>query len=121
MLPINDNTINLAKYRGKISRCPHCTPERLLNDPNGRSCTTCLGHGFVAKCTNCDGTGLYKGSASAFGGGDVPHNSACNVCGATGFFAVRRPADWTDEAAPTTSASVSTPIPDASITPAVTV
>jgi hypothetical protein len=98
MLSINDNTIRLEKYRGAIKRCPHCTPERILNDPLGRGCNTCLGHGFVAVCTNCAGTGIYKGNAIAFGGGDVPHQSACNPCGASGFFAVRKPANWDDNA-----------------------
>jgi len=107
VLQINDNTLDLRKYRGKISRCPQCA---LGNRPSavadavraermtlGRACTVCLGRGFVAICTNCGGDGIYKGSAAAFGGGDVPHHSACNPCGSTGYFAVNQPADWKDD------------------------
>jgi len=107
MLPINDNSIDLSKYRGRIQRCPDCTISNRTKEQAdavraervtlGRACTTCLGHGFVAVCTNCNGTGIYKGSAVAFGGGDNPHQSACNPCGASGYFAVRRPADWKDD------------------------
>lgn len=105
MLPINSNTIDLSKYRGTITRCPHCSFAAKPNADSivaeritlGKACATCLGHGFVARCINCDGTGLFKGSAMAFGGGDVPHTSACNYCGASGYFAVRQPANWVDE------------------------
>jgi hypothetical protein len=117
MFPINDNKIDLSKYRGAVRRCPFCTAQKLLTDPSGRTCNVCLGHGFVAGCTNCEGTGIYKGSASAFGGGDVPHNSACNPCGATGFFAVRKPADWKDEVAVAVSVPDSVPVPDTTIVP----
>lgn len=125
MLQINNNTIDLARYRGVIRRCPHCTPERLLSDPSGKTCASCLGHGFVAMCKNCGGDGLYKGSASAFGGGDVPHMSTCNPCGGTGMFAVRKPEGWKDQ--PTvgtpdasTPATASALIPDPAIVPALT-
>lgn len=106
MLPVNDNTIDLRKYRGAISRCPHCAikdatkadaviAERMSM---GKSCASCMGHGFIATCTNCGGDGIYKGTSASFGGGDTPFHSACNPCGATGIFAVRKPADWKDEA-----------------------
>lgn len=117
MLPINSNTIDLSRYRGAVRRCPFCTTQKLLTDPSGRTCNTCLGRGFVAICTNCSGDGIFKGSASAFGGGDVPHNSACNVCGATGYFAVRKPADWKDEDDAKAVAAIPAPVPVVSITP----
>jgi hypothetical protein len=105
VLNVNDNTIDLRKYRGKISRCPNCAvknpakvdsviAERLSM---GKTCQVCFGHGFVAECTNCGGDGIYKGSAISFGGGDVAHHSACNPCGSVGYFAVKQPVDWKDE------------------------
>jgi hypothetical protein len=51
----------------------------------GRGSNTSLGHGFVAVCNNCGGAGLYHSCAGRFGGGDVPHPSACNPCGASFF------------------------------------
>ena len=114
MLHINDNTLDLSKYRGRIKRCPVCTPanaskatvdsiqiERLTL---GKACSVCLGRGFVAECRNCGASGIYKGSAISFGGGDVPHQSTCNPCSGTGFFAVNRPANWSDDT-PETAAS----------------
>jgi DnaJ-class molecular chaperone len=114
MLPINDNSIDLRKYRGKITRCPHCAIKDITKADSviaermsmGKSCPTCLGHGFVALCTNCGGDGVFKGTSASFGGGDTPYHSACNPCGATGVFAVRKPADWKDE-----EISVSSPVP----------
>jgi hypothetical protein len=111
MLPVNDNTINLARYKGRVLRCPHCAIkntakvdavvfERLSM---GKSCPICFNQGFVAECVNCQSTGIYKGSAVAFGGSDTPHQSTCNACGGNGYFAVKQPADWTDDPAPTTS------------------
>lgn len=97
MLPINDNSIKLDRYKGKVRRCPHCTPERILNDPQGRACLTCLNRGFVADCLNCEATGMYKGSAAAFGGGDHLHASTCNYCGGKGVFPVNKPTDWKDD------------------------
>jgi hypothetical protein len=120
MLPINDNSINLSKYRGQIKRCPICTPANASKErvdsiqierlTLGKACSVCLGHGFVAVCKNCSGTGIYQGSAISFGGSDVPHQSACNPCGASGFFAVRKPADWTDEPAPEQKSVASIPV-----------
>jgi hypothetical protein len=121
MLSINSNTLDLSKYRGPVRRCPHCTLEKLLNDPNGQTCRSCLGHGFVASCLNCDGTGMFKGSALSFGGsGDVVHMSTCNPCGGTGMFAVRKPADWRDDVTvPALALPASNPVPDPAITPPV--
>lgn len=107
MLPVNDNTMHLERYRGTVRRCPHCNLSSRSKDKSdaiaadrmalGRACGTCLGRGFVADCLNCEATGMYKGSAAAFGGGDHLHASTCNYCGGTGMFAVNRPADWKDE------------------------
>jgi DnaJ-class molecular chaperone len=105
MLPINDNTLNLAKYKGRIHRCPHCNFSNQSRTDAlkmemltlGKACATCMGRGFVADCLNCEATGMYKGSAAAFGGGDHMHASTCNYCGGTGMFAVNQPENWKDE------------------------
>jgi hypothetical protein len=122
MLPINDNSLDLSRYRGKITRCPVCQPVNKSKEQTdavrmeritlGKACLVCLGRGFVAICKNCGGDGIYKGSASAFGGGDVPHHSTCNPCSGTGMFAVNQPADWKDDT-PVAAQEVVAPAPAA--------
>ena len=105
MLPINSNEVNLAKYKGTIHRCPACNfSDKAKHDAVlaerlslGKACHICFGRGFVADCLNCEATGMYKGSAAAFGGGDHLHASVCNYCGGNGLFPVNKPADWKDE------------------------
>jgi len=102
-MPINDNSMNLAKYRGEVKPCPLCTnrpPNAALDAMlSGKACRLCKGHGFVAMCTNCNGTGIYQGT-TVWDGGLNPHQSTCNPCGGAGVFAVRKPADWTGDLTP---------------------
>src|ERR1039457_2428346 len=98
---VNDNTLDLSKYRGATKRCPLCSnlPDAAKLDAatSGRVCRLCLGQCFVAACTNCDGTGQYKGS-TIWDGGKSPHISVCTPCGGTGVFPVKKPTDWKDKA-----------------------
>ena len=96
---INDNTISLAQYKGKIRRCPLCgsrTPSAALDAlTSGKVCSMCLGHQFVAMCKNCDGTGSYKGR-TVWDGGRSEHASTCTPCGGKGAFPCNKPKDWID-------------------------
>lgn len=92
-LPINDNKMNLSKYKSStIRKCPHCRPETAILDPGARACATCMGFGFVCSCLNCGGDGMYKGSTASFGGGDNLHASTCSPCGGKGMYPSRGPA-----------------------------
>jgi len=92
---VNDNTINLSKFRGPVRPCPMCRPgDELLRGM--QSCRLCLGNRFVAKCLNCDGTGMYSGR-SPWDGGRSEQSSTCDKCGGQGVFPAKRPADWPDE------------------------
>ena len=100
-MPINDNKMDLAEYKGKVKPCPLCSnrPQSAALDAltSGRACTMCLGHGFVSECTNCQGTGQFKGR-TVWDSGRAEHISTCTPCGGKGAYATRKPADW-----PTTS------------------
>jgi len=103
--PINSNSIDLKKYKSSTIRpCPHCRPETAIIDPQAPACKTCMGFNFVQDCLNCGGDGMYKGSAAAFGGGDVLHASTCNHCGGKGMYPARGPA--TEEIVAPTLAAV---------------
>ena len=99
MAKINDNNLDLGKYRGEVRRCPLCgsrTPSAAVDAmTSGRACRMCFGHGFVAVCTNCAGTGQYKGT-SVWDGGRSEHTSTCTPCGGQGVYATRKPASWVD-------------------------
>ena len=99
-MAINDNSLDLSKYRGKISPCPVCSKrsdaakvEALMS---AKACKTCFGQGFVATCTNCKGTGMFSGS-TVWDGGRSEHRSTCTPCGGAGMFPVKKPVDWVDE------------------------
>jgi uncharacterized UBP type Zn finger protein len=100
-MQINDNTMNLAQYRGEVRACPLCsnrTPNAALDAlTSGKVCKLCLGHKFVAICLNCGGTGQCKGR-SVWDGGRSEHTSTCMPCGGSGVFPVNRPENWADPA-----------------------
>lgn len=106
---INSNTVNLAQYRGTITRCPMCNIGTTMQ---GRSCKLCFDRKFVARCLRCNGTGLQT-QGSIWDGGRTEHRSTCGACGGSGYFPVNRPKDWKDEIATTT---VSTATPNTAIT-----
>jgi hypothetical protein len=102
-MAINDNSLDLSKYRGKISPCPVCSKrsdaakvEALMA---AKACKTCFGQGFVAACTNCKGTGMFSGS-TVWDGGRSEHRSTCPPCGGAGMFPIKKPVDWVDETVP---------------------
>lgn len=89
------NEINLALYRGHIIHCPVCLHTAESLRLSGAACRVCLGHGYVAECTNCDHTGKCSGAA-VWDAGQTPYISTCNPCGGSGYYPVRKPADWTE-------------------------
>lgn len=103
-MAINDNTLDLSKYRGEVRKCPLCsgqTPSAVMDAlTSGRACKLCLGQKFVAMCKNCDGTGQFKGS-TVWDGGRSQHMSTCTPCGGKGVYPVRKPKDWVDQPVPT--------------------
>jgi len=115
-MPINDNSLDLSKYRGQVKRCPLCgnrTPNAALDAlTSGKSCKLCFGKMFVATCLNCDGTGQFKGR-TVWDGGRSEHTSVCTPCGGSGVFPVKQPADWQDDAA--TPAGGPVPIESATV------
>ena len=94
---VNDNTLDISKYRGPVSPCPLCSTlsdaAKLDAMSSGRVCNLCLGRKFIAHCLNCHGTGQFAGT-TVWDGGRSPHTSTCTPCGGTGVFAVAQPADW---------------------------
>ena len=79
--PVNDNSTDLAQFKGEVTPCAFCSPERLAL---GHFCQWCMSRGYTAKCTNCDAKGIHKGKAVWDGGSE--HASTCNPCGGTGVF-----------------------------------
>lgn len=96
---VNDNAINLADYKGTVKPCPICstrTKSAAMDTlMSGRACKVCLGHGYVADCKNCGGTGLYKGR-TVWDGGRSEHTSTCTPCGGQGVFATKKPDNWVE-------------------------
>jgi DnaJ-class molecular chaperone len=99
-MAINDNSLDLSKYRGTVKPCPVCSSRsdaaKLEALMSAKACKVCFGHGFVAMCINCKGTGMFSGS-TVWDGGRSEHKSTCTPCGGAGMFPVKRPADWVDE------------------------
>jgi len=108
-MAINDNSLDLSKYRGEVRRCPQCGSlppgARLDALTSGRACKLCLGREFVSVCLNCDGTGIYSGR-TVWDGGRSEHRSTCTPCGGSGVFPVKRPTDWADKPAPESAVPV---------------
>ena len=96
---VNDNSLDLAQYKGMVKPCPLCSrrsPDAAMDAlTSGKSCRLCLGHQFVATCTNCDGTGQFKGR-TVWDGGRSEHTSVCTPCGGTGVFATRKPDNYVE-------------------------
>ena len=90
---INNNTTDLAQYRGPVSRCPMCNIQATMQ---GRSCKLCFDRKFVAQCLRCKGTGLQT-QGSVWDGGQTEHRSTCGACGGSGYFPVKKPKDWSDD------------------------
>lgn len=89
-MAINDNCMDLSKYRGAIVACPFCPP--ITDQITSRAaCSKCLGHRFIALCLNCDHTGQFKGR-TVWDGGANAHTSTCTPCGGNGFFPSKGPA-----------------------------
>lgn len=80
------NHIDLAQYRGEITVCPFCKPAARLN---GLHCDRCMDRGYIAKCTNCDATGVST-SAAVWDGGKTSHSATCTPCGGTGSYPVTK-------------------------------
>ena len=101
-MQVNNNSMDVASYRGEIKRCPLCSsqsPDAAFDALNsGKACRMCMGHKFIAICTNCDGTGQFKGS-TIWDGGKSPHTSTCTPCGGTGVFPTKKPANWVESKA----------------------
>jgi hypothetical protein len=99
MPPVNDNTMKLSQFHGEIRPCPLCTrltPNAALDAlMSGKSCKLCFEKKFIAMCTNCDGTGQYKGAA-VWDGGKTSHTSVCTPCGGSGAFAIKKPDNWVE-------------------------
>lgn len=93
-MALNENTMDLSQFKGEVIRCPECrTPMGAQLAANRTACKVCMNRGFIAKCTNCDATGLYKGK-SVWDGGRSDHASVCTPCGGSGSFPVNKPKDW---------------------------
>jgi len=99
-MAINDNSLDLSKYRGTVSPCPVCNKRsdaaKMESLMSAKACKTCFGQGFVAACTNCGGTGMFSGS-TVWDGGRSEHKSTCTPCGGAGMFPTKKPADWVDK------------------------
>ena len=100
---VNSNEINLAQYKGEVKPCPLCgqrsrsaAVELILS---GKACVLCMDQKFVAICTNCDGSGIFRGR-TVWDGGRSEHSSTCSPCGGKGVFPTRRPKDWVDRPSP---------------------
>lgn len=106
---VDPNAIDLSKFRGAVERCPQCfVPKQVVREGkkvtivmadelrlSGTTCRLCMDQRFVAKCTNCDGTGKYNGK-TVWDGGQNDHVTTCNPCGGAGFFPTKKPKDWQD-------------------------
>lgn len=96
-MAINENSMNLDKYRGPVDPCPLCysrTPNAALDAMmSGKSCRLCFGKGFIAHCLNCHSTGQHT-TGSIWDGGRSSHTSVCAPCGGNGVFPASKPADW---------------------------
>jgi hypothetical protein len=85
-MSVNENHVDVAKYRGAIRECEFCANARLAL-PLRTHCKFCLTNGYLAKCLNCDGTGNCSGIAPWDGKSE--HKSVCAICGGTGTLPAR--------------------------------
>src|ERR1700733_2999795 len=96
-MPINDNSIQIDKYKGPVDPCPLCyhkSPDAALDAlMSGKACRLCFGKKFIAHCLNCHSTGQHV-AGSVWDGGKTSHTSVCAPCGGTGVFPAPKPADW---------------------------
>lgn len=87
-MPINDNHIDVARYRGEVRPCEFCKNSTL--PPELRvHCKFCLTNGYVAQCLKCDGSGSIK--AIAPWDNSSEHHSTCDICGGSGVLPARKP------------------------------
>jgi len=89
-VPINENHVEVAKYRGPVRPCEHCK-NATLPGPLQTFCKFCFTRGYIAQCLKCDGSGTVKavdpwGSNSLVG-------STCDICGGTGTLPANKPED----------------------------
>lgn len=85
---INDNHIDVAKYRGPIRVCEHCGNSK-LPPPLKTYCKFCLVSGYIAQCLKCDGEGMV-GSVAPWDG-KSEYKSVCDICGGTGSLSAKEP------------------------------
>jgi hypothetical protein len=95
-MAINDNYVNVARYRGPIRPCEFCRNATLPLALRAH-CKFCLTNGYVAQCLKCDGTGTIKGIAPWDNSSE--HGSTCDICGGTGVLPAREPETVTAAAA----------------------
>ena len=84
-IPSDPNAINLADYKGQIQKCQYCKPEETIL---GRACQWCMSNGYLAVCTNCNGTGKHSGK-SVWDGGRSDYTATCTPCGGKGHYPAR--------------------------------
>jgi len=98
-MQINDNSMDIKRYKGPISPCPLCSrqsPDAALDAlTSGRACRLCFGKQFISHCLNCQGTGQYSGR-TVWDGGRSEHKSTCTPCGGAGVYPAQKPKDWDD-------------------------
>jgi len=89
-MPVNDNYVNVASYRGPVHKCEHCA-NATLPLPLRSFCKFCLTNGYIAQCLKCDGTGSIQGIAPWDRASE--HHSTCDICGGVGVLPAREPVD----------------------------
>ena len=87
-MSINDNHINVAKYRGPVTKCPHCS-NATLPGPLQTFCKFCFTRGYIAQCLKCDGSGMI--SAKDPWGSNSDQGSTCDICGGAGCLPSPKP------------------------------
>ena len=81
-MPINENHVDVARYRGSVRKCEFCKNADLPL-PLRTPCKFCLTRGYVAQCLNCDGKGT-KVLPAVWDNGASEHGSTCDICGGIG-------------------------------------
>lgn len=88
-MSINENHVDVARYRGPVRKCEFCKNADLPL-PLRTPCKFCLTRGYVAQCLNCDGTGS-KVLPAVWDGGVSEHGATCEICGGIGVLPAMKP------------------------------
>ena len=87
-MAVNDNYIEISKYRGSVRVCEHCDRPNVPADLRG-FCQFCLSRRFLATCLKCDGKGMITETAPW--DGTTKHSSVCEICGGSGSLPANKP------------------------------